>query len=534
MYIPVFEIKDSFIVKHKLQYDTSCNEDLPFKMMFIDYDLARKSQTTNAVNFSGITMDVDLSAVTSINMSYFDEYYVIYLDGDLNHEDIFSGTTVINNSDYQQYDVPNGSAYYGENESVDVDIYQKVIESGITFWGHYAYVPNDIWSLSGVTETGNQWVVSGSTVTTGYTSGYTNWSVDDITPILSYTANILETGATYIRINKKLEDYLYNNLIRNYENLYYNVVSLHHCNKTYSDLYLKFIRFPRIGNFDITLDLNSISFQPIYNEQDIYFNYDALTMDMSGVTGYTFDTNCLYNKYNLELFLEQFGWVGNAVIYDPYTTNAVTVDTGYTFGDYYMTMELDDTSELIEYTYLELTTNTGNTYNVIITEITGNTITVISPLNYQNGEVVTTISNLYVVSDISNVLQKTYENYNQDEYRKHHIQIQKLVYNAYAEIINQYQDNQELRLKITGLVFENDKKIMVLKVFDPADFIDDRMLYEPVEIVRIGKDRKTSIPVSITEFTKGLAADVIDENIYSVYLFDPRIYDVLVINANAT
>jgi hypothetical protein len=199
-----------------------------------------------------------------------------------------------------------------------------------------------------------------------------------------------------------------------------------------------------------------------------------------------------------------------------------------------MTMDIADASELIEYTYIEVETNTGNTYNVIISDITGNTITIITPLNYQNGETITELSNLYTVGEISDVLQKTYENYEQDEYRKHHIQTQKLVYNAYAEIINEYQDNQELRLKITGLVFENDKKIMVLKVFDPADFIDDRMLYEPIEIVRIGKDRKTAIPVSIKEFTKGLAADVIDENVYSVYLFDPRIYDVLVINANAT
>ena len=534
MYIPVFEIKDSFIVKHKLQYNTSCNIDEPFKMMFIDYDLARKSQTTNAVNFSGITMDINLSGVSSIDMSYFDELYTIYLDGDLDYEDVFSGTTVINNSNYQQYYVPDGTAFYGNNERVDIDIYQKVTESGTTAWNHYAYVPNDVWSLSGVTVTGNQWVVSGSTVTTGYTSGFANWSVDNITPILSYTANVLETGSTYIQIDKKLEDYLYNNLIRNYENLYYNIISLHHSNKTYSDLYLKLIRFPRAGNFDIALDLNGISIQPIYNEQDIYFNYDALTIEMDGGTGYTFDTGCLYNKYNLEIFLAQFDYASNAVIYESYTTNAITVDTGYTFGDYYMTMELVDTSELTEYTYIELLTNTGNTYNVIITEISGNTITVITPLNYQSGEVVTELSNLYLVGEISNVLQKTYENYEQDEYRKYQIQTQKLIYNAYAEIINQYQDNQELRLKLSGLVFENDKKIMVLKVFDPADFIDERMLYEPVEIVRIGKDRKTTIPVSITEFTKGLAADVIDENVYSVYLFDPRVYDVLVINANAT
>jgi len=55
-----------------------------------------------------------------------------------------------------------------------------------------------------------------------------------------------------------------------------------------------------------------------------------------------------------------------------------------------------------------------------------------------------------------------------------------------------------------------------------------------IEIVRIGKDKKTTIPVPILDFTKGIAGDVIDENVYSVFFFDPRIYNVLVIDANNT
>jgi len=535
MYIPVFEIRDSFIVKHKLQYNTSCSLDLPFKMMFMDYDLARKSQTTNAVNFSGITMGVDLSGVSLIHMTYFDQVYDIYLDGDLIYEDEFNSDNTISsgNTNYTQYYVPSGSSFYSIGERVDIDIYQKVTESGTTFWEHTAYVPNDVWSLSGETITGNQWIVSGSTLTTGYTSGYSNWYVENITPIVSYIANVLNTGATYIQVNKKIEDYLYNNLIKNYDNLYYEIISMNHCNPNYSDLYLKFIRTPLADNFDITLNLNSITAQPVYNEKDIYFNYDALNIEMSGATNYTFYTDCLYNKYNLELFLEQFGYTQISRIANAYTTSSVTM-SGYTNGDYYMTLEIPSTEDIIEYTYIKIETTSGNTYNALVTDVTGFTLTIITPLNYQDDEIVDKITTIYKMGDISDILQKTYENYNQDEYRKHHIQIQKLVYNAYAEIINQFQDNQELRLKISGLIFENDKKIMVLKIFDPGDFIDDRLLYEPIEIVRIGKDRKTSIPVPIKEFSKGISADEIDANIYSVYLFNPSVYSVLIINANDT
>jgi len=535
MYIPVFEIRDSFIVKHKLQYNTMCDESLPYKMMFIDYDLARKSQTANAENFNDVTMDINLSGISLISMSYFDEIYNLYLNGDLIHEDEFNTGKTTNSKFYQQYNVPDGSLFFDNNERVDVDIYQKVDESGTTFWEHTAYVPNDVWSFSGSTDNGTQWIVSGSTITTGYTSGYTNWYVDEITPILHYTANVLNTGSTFIQVTKKLEDYLYNNLIKNYENLYYKITSLNHCNPAYSDIYLKLIKLPRAGDFDITLNINSITLQPIYNVEDIYFNYDALNIAFSGSTstGYTFETCNVYNKYDLRKFLAQLGVGSAAAIYEAYTSSTVIM-SGYTFGDYYMTLQIPDTKDLTEYTYIKIESS-GSTYNVIITDIIDdNTFTVISPLNFINGQVINKVTTIYRVGDISDVLQKTYENYNQDEYKKHKIQIQKKIYNAYAEIINQRNDNQELRLLITGLIFENNNKIMVLKVFDPADFIDDRLLYEPIEIVRIGKDKKTSIPVSIKEFSKGIAADVIDENIYSVYLFDPRIYDVLVINANDT
>jgi len=533
MYIPVFEIKDSFIVKHKLQYNTSCDLDLPYKMMFMDYDLARKSQTTNAENFSGITMGVDLSGVSSINMTYFEETYNIYLDGDLVVEDIFSGTTVTNNSNNQQYTVPDGSLFDTENERVDIDIYQKQSESGTTFWEHIAYVIPDIWSQSGETSFGAQWIVTGSTSSTGYTSGYTNWYVEDITPVLTYMAYITTTGSTTIQVEKKLEDYLFNNLMNNYDDLYYKITSMNHCNPNYSDLYLKLILLPRAPNFDIIINTDSITLNPIFNNEDIYFNYDALNIILSGATGYTFETDCLYNKYNLTNFFAGIGYGPNGAIHESYITSTIVL-SGYTFGDYYMKLEIPDTSDLIEFTYVELETNSGNTYNVMITEITETTITVISPLNYTSGQSIDTLTNLNKIGQISDILQKTYENYDQGEYRKHTTQIQKKVYNAYAEIINLQNDNQELRLEITGLIFENDNKIMVLKIFDPADFIDDRLLYEPIEIVRIGKDRKTSIPITIKEFEKGIAADEIDANIYSVYLFDPRIYDVLIINANDT
>lgn len=281
------------------------------------------------------------------------------------------------------------------------------------------------------------------------------------------------------------------------------------------------------------MNQDSLTLTPIYDETQVYFNYDALNFIMSGTTSfeYSFETDCLYNQYDLRKFFIQFGINDTAIFLESFITSTISM-IDYLYGDYYMKLELLDTSKLTVNTFVKLDTDLGNEYNVVISDISGTTITVVSPLNYVSGEIVNNLTNINNVAGVSDVLQKVYENFEQMEYRKISIQMQRKIYNAYAEIINKDTDNQELRLYITGLIFENENNIMVLKIFDPADNTDERLLYEPIEIVRIGKDRKTTIPVTINEFSKGISADEINSNIYSVYLFDPRIEDVLVINAN--
>lgn len=543
MYIPVFEIKDSFILKNKLQYNTSCTgnmKDLPFKMMFIDYDLARKSQSSNYENFSGVTINHDISNFEYLKFDYFDDEHYIYLDGSHDHENVFSGSTVTNYVHYQDFYVPDGTIY-SVGEEIIMDVYTKIFDSGTTTWEFISYNHPETWVISGYTMNDIQWIVTGTTSNSGYNSGYTNWYVDEVIPIINYKTEIKSTGTNYIRIPKRIEDYLYNNIIYNdgYDNVYYNIESLEHVDKIYSDLYRKMLINEYSKNFTIILNDGVFEIKPKYNKEDVYFNYDELIIETSysGDTfEYTFETNCLYNKYNLELFLTQFENVtSGTTLYATGVTNVSSIDSNYLFGDFYMNIDVDDPSFIREFTYVNVETDLFNSYNTIVSSITGNTITIITPYNFQSGEVIISVSNFDVsnIKDISNVLQKTYENYNQDEYRKLNIQTQRSVYNAYAELINSESYNQDLRLVITGLIFENKRNIMVLKVFSPADYVDERMTYEPVEIVRIGKDKKTSIPIPITEFTKGIAADEINANIYSVYLFDPNVEDVLVIDANA-
>lgn len=516
MYIPVFEIKDSYIVKHKLQYDTSINNELPYKMVFIDYDLARKSQTTNAENFTSIEINDDLSMVDNINISYFDDLYNIKIDDELSDEIEFNNSTVINNDNYHQYNVEN-SELYDVDELVDVIIYQKNTITGTTSWEHTSYITDDIWFVSGETDNGTQWVVTGTTTEIGYNSGVTNWSVDEITTLLSYNTKIISNNTSYIKVSKNYEDYLYNDFLSQYDNLFYKIKSKNNCLSNYNSLYNILLMCPWIENFDMKLTSNnSIILTPIYNSDDIYFNYDALNINVNVnniLVEYKFTTNNLYNKYNLMDMFSQFGYDLNDKLFGDNLTQNVTeqIISNDTSNGYYLDLIVSNTNNLYVNTVINIVTDKSNNYNVLITNIIDDIIRIIKPLNFieKNVELgitrenIVSLSNLNKMGDISDFLQTIYENYEHDEYRKYSNKVQKLVYNAYGELISNLDYNQELRQNITGLIYENSNNIMVLKVFSPADYIDDRLLYEPIEIVRIGKNRKTSIPYTIKTFKKG-------------------------------
>lgn len=657
MQIPVFEIKDSYIVKHKLEYNTSYDfgvyNDNGFtsykqRMMFVDYDIARKSQSINAENFESVTINKPLNVIDKLQISYMGESYTITFDGVLQYENNWikgyyneqneEVGNVFNNSRpdrYQKFKIDSGHTIT-TNGVVNVEIYKKTTESGSTTWEYTSTTPNELWSISGLTSSGTQWIVNSGNTILGYQTGITSWSCDTIIPYLRYSSNVLSISGNSVTLEKKIDDYIFNNISVD-TNIYYKIITNNHCDPNYSSLYDKLKYNPYFNYFDYSVKLDSITIIPINNTKDIYFNYDKISFslypsgfgyteyDNSGHTYsdqyvtdgvpyiYNFNTNNIYNKYNLGYLLNQFNFktdiiykgktsvvsytetgstslilsvdsssqfqIGNNIIietlsglsYKTYKTDIlisnisstnITINKPIGFGENekvlyiyvkdeevgvtnyvyninindennHLNFDVDSIFNFREYSYVEVLTNTGNTYNVIITNISGNTITVFKPLNYSPTEIIISVTNLKTISEISQLLDITYENYNHDEYKKLTIQQQRKIYYTYAEILNKEFYNQSIRTNISGLIFENEKNIITLKIFDPSDYKDYRLLYEPTEIVRIGKDRKTSIPTIIKDFKLGINADVINENLYSIYIFDSNIEDiVLVIDAN--
>lgn len=120
-----------------------------------------------------------------------------------------------------------------------------------------------------------------------------------------------------------------------------------------------------------------------------------------------------------------------------------------------------------------------------------------------------------------------------DDYRKLGIQRIKGIYRAYAGIIENLDINEALRNDLTGIIFENEKTVFTFKIYYPSTFQDSRLTYVPIEIDRIGKNKKTSIPVKVYGITSGYEFNVLDSEIKDTDVYESMVYDnTLVFDSN--
>jgi len=555
-YIPVFEIKDSYIIKHKLDYNTSYSYgyyDLngifvsyEQRMVFTDYDLARKSQSVNAENFSSIKITKDITFIDKFEIKYLDDVFTIHLDGNLEYVNNWvKDSTVFNYykpTKSQEFKLKTFNEDFLPGEIVTVEVYQSQEESGVTFWEYTsAYIGEDFF-ISGTSPSGLQWIKKLTSEKTGYQSGNEPWKVEDITPLLKYNSKVLSIKSDSVVLESKIESSYFNDY-SSLNDVYFKVISNRHCEKSYSSIIDK-LRFYKYYNFfKFEVSDSYLTIVPTVNIENLYFYYDKVLISLSYATplyvvplyttdnyitnennyNYSFDTNNIYNKYTLDILLNQFDY--NTSEYDIYYSGTTSATSTMIENDYYLKIQVLNPISFVKYTYVKAYTTLGIYYNMLITDITGSIITLIKPFDYILGDVtnsvvdgkiihipsekVSQISNITTISDISYVLEMTFENINNGNYRKLPIEIQRKIYNAYGNIINKLDINQPLRLKLTGILFENEHNKMILKIFDPTDFKDKRLTYFPTEMDFIGKNKKTSIPLIIKDVTLGVSADLI-------------------------
>jgi len=116
-----------------------------------------------------------------------------------------------------------------------------------------------------------------------------------------------------------------------------------------------------------------------------------------------------------------------------------------------------------------------------------------------------------------------------EDYRRLGVQQIKDIYRAYAAIFEFLDINAEIRDDLTGMIFENENSVFTFKLYRPGNYRDPRLYYIPIEINRIGKNRKTSIPVKVYGIISGLDFNLIESQVYDVDVYDSDIYDSTII-----
>ncbi len=444
--IPVFEFgKDSYILKHKLDYNTSCEGEwsgVNYGVLFTDYNLARKTQSENAEKFSEIIIDYDIEDIGSIKLTYYDEEYLLILSvGSYSHEEqilqtgttinIDSGITFINNGfsannkQNQQYYLPPSPDYVFQ-EGDFFNIYFYIENSGLTGtteWFHLG-PSGETFIVTGKTDNGIPWQVTGTTTIDGFSTGTTGYTALDYTPILKYQARVVDVGENYLNFEKKLEDYIFNNIIKLINGdgkLYYKLESLDFTDKSYYAI--KYILEESKWNnyFSLSATTDQLIIKPIPNKADLYFDYDNVVIEVNikndGTKYKRFETNCLYTKYKLDRFLEQFGYESGVTVH--YDNLSPTTSLPYKLDEYgelpkFINVEIinsGDTQFFIPYTYIYATGETGSVYICLITNISGNTITLLTPRTGMLLEdIIISINNMHTIGDISKMLYECYIN----------------------------------------------------------------------------------------------------------------------------
>jgi hypothetical protein len=120
------------------------------------------------------------------------------------------------------------------------------------------------------------------------------------------------------------------------------------------------------------------------------------------------------------------------------------------------------------------------------------------------------------------------------DYRKLNIDVRKKIYNAYVNIIDNLDINNNVRNKISGMIYENENFVYTFKLYNPANYQDNRLIYEPIEIMKIGKNKKTGIPVKTYGLSSGYNFNLIDSDIYDTDVYESNIIDSeIVFDSNA-
>jgi len=466
----------TYIIKHFFNYNLNATDPVP-KLIFTDYDVARHMNPLNYSLYTGFTF-ITNSEPYSIIIKYHDYEYIIKIVDNIDYF-LYSGSiTPINITGFTYSTLGGFTEEFSIKVSNDFcinakkDDYVKITFSGNTNLQYYTFVR------------------------------YVDCTNNYISLLNSIPLNIINdffiSGGTYT--------------IRNLQYCLGDTDIQYVLNESYYSKY-----------FDVT---SSLYIQTKYYPYNHYFDYDDLQFQYSGSTintspSYKFITNNTYIKYKL---YEHLNTINSSVFEGSYVFNSVIDSslTDFTTGFTVLVTDAQSSEYLNIYpkgTYIKIIpTNLGdiyffrkntfvnlnNLYKTLIVDYVPNEYFVIETYKSNSALTITNIDTIYSLTGISDILYSVYKNYENDWYRERPNNIRKMICNAYSRIV---ENDSNITKYITAILTQDDKNKFVLELYNPESFnnnnelitltYDPNLTYKPIELIEIGVDKHTKIPIPI-------------------------------------
>ena len=441
----------SFVVKNLISYNvynTNTESGKTSKIIFTDYDVARKQVSDNYDRYydlfmTGITIS-SLPSTSFVTINYHHDYPYdirLLLGTDLIFDGIVSGITNINGFTAIPY-TPSYDFLIGDYINIDIN-------DGVT---SYLLLDTFIKDIQG------NYII-----------------IEDIIPN---------------RILTELKNYSF--LVENLNVATDWTDALNKLNYTpYSDFFVAATGSTAVGFIDVKIE----TIENIYNK---YFDYDGLTFNFIDETNFRFFYSLnQYINYNLFDRLNQI--------------NVDVFNAGFTFFNEYLldnfTYQYTDNNRIRlvttlsgltdifkPYTYVYASGLSQPTQKTLVYSVSSYEVTIEKPANWDifPPPQITSIQNIDGLKNISDILYEVYMNQEYDWYINKKDNERKYISKIYAELLTL---NADFRNNVTGILYENENNEFILKLYDLEN--DQNLYYSAIELIFIGSDRKSRLPMPL-------------------------------------
>jgi len=482
----------SYLIKHLINYNiyntftgNTYSGATTSKMIFTDFDVARKQLSDNSGFYDEFSISVVIASIPSnfVTINYHNDSYSIRYGAISDYT--YSGITTDIITTGNTTAIPYVSGFdVIAGDYVVIEMFSEP-PSGYTLLTEETYDP-----------------CLGSGTTTILVTGTTNGQTITNLTMNSYVKSVDTVNNIFY-----LEEVIPNRVLSDLSLSNFNIENLSIAND-WEDALDKLNNNPYSEFFDVSYSESSgifydIIIYPKESEFNQYFDYDALSFNLTDNNDLkNFDTSNQYIKYKL---FDRLNQIDDSVFdtgftfYNEYLLSDIT---GYRYIDSDTVKVYTDVEDLIDkfkpYTYVYVTDNSGVTSTTLVVGVNDYEIIIERPKDWIRYPVqrqeppITSIQNIDGLKNISDILYKLYINDPNDNYWYYERSSNEIKYicKIYAELLTL---NEDFRNNVTGIIYDNDNNEFVLKLYDIIN--DQNLFYTPIEVIFIGSDRITRLPV---------------------------------------